>query len=205
MFEYLLQQVWVLYHLSHCALSAVPLKIQTISPCYESVRVCFDILRLPPQSCSPAGEVSRLSHSRELIRADSPAVCISLMSQTGPPRCRGMFRGITSPTVLCHKEPARASKAPYKGLCNANNPHWWYFACSSLVLYGIRKVVFCVPKPQVGGFGCPSWFIYGIRLLAKQFLGTFLDIEVDQSEVRCLELCLYGIKELTTQISTTDP
>ena len=42
-------------------------------------------------------------------------------------------------------------------------------------------MVFCVPKPQVGGFGCPSWFIYGIRLLAKQFLGTFLDIEVDQS------------------------
>ena len=47
--------------------------------------------------------------------------------------------------------------------------------------------------------------LYGIILLAKQFLGTFLDIEVDQSEVRCLELCLYGIKELTTQISTTDP
>ena len=44
-------------------------------------------------------------------------------------------------------------------------------------------MVFCVPKPQVGGFGCPSWFIYGIRLLAKQFLGTFLDIEVDQSAV----------------------
>ena len=23
--------------------------------------------------------------------------------QTGPPRCRGMFRGIASPAVLCHK------------------------------------------------------------------------------------------------------
>ena len=23
-------------------------------------------------------------------------------NQTGPPRCRGMFRGIASPAVLCH-------------------------------------------------------------------------------------------------------
>ena len=96
-------------------------------------------------------------------------------------------------------------KPPTRGFGTQNTPIGGYFACSSLVLYGIRIVVFCIPKPQVGGFGCPSWFIYGIRLLAKQFLGTFLDIEVDQSEVRCLELCLYGIKELTTQISTTDP
>ena len=28
----------------------------------------------------------------------------------------------------------------------------------------------------------PELVLYGIRLLAKQFLGTFLDIEVDQSE-----------------------
>ena len=34
-------------------------------------------------------------------------------NQTGPPRCRGLFLGIASPAVLCHKEPARASKAPY--------------------------------------------------------------------------------------------
>ena len=33
--------------------------------------------------------------------------------QSGPPRCRGLFRGIASPAVLCHKEPARTSKAPY--------------------------------------------------------------------------------------------
>ena len=35
------------------------------------------------------------------------------LQQTGPPRCRGLFRGIASPAVLGHKEPARASKAPY--------------------------------------------------------------------------------------------
>ena len=150
------------------------------------MRVCCDILRLSPQTCSPAGETSRLSHSRELIRADSPAVCISLMSQTGPPRCRGMFRGITSPTVLCHKEPARASKAPYKGLCNANNPHWWYFACSSMVLYGIRapikgpfhawKPIILMPQrtseeqeiPPNGGI----LVLYGIRLLTPASLGN---------------------------------
>ena len=28
------------------------------------------------------------------------------LRQTGLPRCRGLFHGITSPTVLCHKEPA---------------------------------------------------------------------------------------------------
>ena len=33
--------------------------------------------------------------------------------QSGPPRCRGLLRGIASPALLCHKEPARASKAPY--------------------------------------------------------------------------------------------
>ena len=36
--------------------------------------------------------------------------------------------------------------------------------------------VFCVPKPLV------ELVLYGIRLLAKQFLGTVLDIEVDQSD-----------------------
>ena len=67
----------------------------------------------------------------------------------------------------------------------------WVFACSSLVLYGIRdrwlpctersyyrrpyaiknqrrsskdpSRGLCVPKPLVGGFGCPSWFF-----MAKQ-------------------------------------
>ena len=32
---------------------------------------------------------------------------------SGPPPCPGLFRGVASPPVLCHKEPARASKAPY--------------------------------------------------------------------------------------------
>ena len=27
--------------------------------------------------------------------------------QAGPLRCRGLFRGIASPAVLCHKEPVR--------------------------------------------------------------------------------------------------
>ena len=34
---------------------------------------------------------------------------------------------------LCHKEPARSKQNTPLG-------------------------VFCVPKPLVGGFGCPSWF-----------------------------------------------
>ena len=43
-----------------------------------------------------------------------------------------------APAVLCHKEPARASKAPRGGFGTQNTPIGWYFACSSLVLYGIR-------------------------------------------------------------------
>ena len=45
-----------------------------------------------------------------------------------------------APAVVCHKEPVRASKAPYYGLWNAKYPHCigGYFACSSLVLYVIR-------------------------------------------------------------------
>ena len=31
----------------------------------------------------------------------------------GPPRCRGLFRRVTTPVILCHKELPRASKAPY--------------------------------------------------------------------------------------------
>ena len=42
------------------------------------------------------------------------------------------------------------------------------------------------PKPPLGALALELWMpelvLYGIRLLAKQFLGTFLDIEVDQSE-----------------------
>ena len=30
-----------------------------------------------------------------------------VIKQTGPPPCRGLFRGIASPPVLCHKEPAK--------------------------------------------------------------------------------------------------
>ena len=39
-----------------------------------------------------------------------------IIYQTGPPRCRGLLRGIASPAILCHKEPARASKAPLGAL-----------------------------------------------------------------------------------------
>ena len=38
-----------------------------------------------------------------------------LSSETGPPRCRGLFRGIASPAILCHKEPARGIQSPLLG------------------------------------------------------------------------------------------
>ena len=40
-------------------------------------------------------------------------------------RSRGLFRGVASPAILCHKEPTRASQAGF-------------LACSSLILYGKR-------------------------------------------------------------------
>ena len=53
-----------------------------------------------------------------------------ILHQCCPPPCRGLFRGVAMPAAVCHKEPARVSKAPYKGLC------------FSLVLYdGIRAPI----------------------------------------------------------------
>ena len=39
-------------------------------------------------------------------------------------------------------------------------------------------------KSLLGGFGYNKLVLYGIRLLAKQFLGTILIIEVDQSATK---------------------
>ena len=37
----------------------------------------------------------------------------------------------------------------------------------------------------------PELVLYGIRLLAKQFLGTVLDMEVDQSELQSSQQSQY--------------
>ena len=48
------------------------------------------------------------------------------------PRCRGLFRGIASPAVFCHKKPARVSKTPLLRALGRKIPPL------GLVLYGIR-------------------------------------------------------------------
>ena len=80
-------------------------------------------------------------------------------------------------------------KPPTRGFGTQNTPIGGYFACPSLVLYGIRapiigpfrawkppilipRGVFCVPKPLVGGFGCDELVLYGIRELAPATLWT---------------------------------
>ena len=46
------------------------------------------------------------------------------------------------------------------------------------------------------GFGCDELVLYGIRLLAKQLLGTVLDMEVDQAAADWSgEVCLDGSQE----------
>ena len=54
---------------------------------------------------------------------------------------RGYFRGLATPALLCHIEPARSKQNTPLG-------------------------VFCAPKPLVGGFGCDELVLYGIRELA---------------------------------------
>ena len=64
--------------------------------------------------CS-GGSVSAWSAWQDIITQDYQVYCLPgvAVEQTGPPRCRGVVRGIATPALLCHKEPARASKAPY--------------------------------------------------------------------------------------------
>ena len=102
---------------------------------------------------------------------------VEVLVQSGPPSCRGLFWGIASSAVLCHKE-----RAKYK---IQNTPIGGYFACSSLVLYVIRIVGFhgsiSRSKAPSRGLWMPELVLYGIRLLAKEFLWAVFDIEVDQS------------------------
>ena len=45
-----------------------------------------------------------------------------------------------APAILCHKEPARRIQSPLLGALERKIPQGGYFACSSLVLYGIREL-----------------------------------------------------------------
>ena len=47
-------------------------------------------------------------------------------------------RVLLAPALLCHKEPARRIQSPLLGALERKIPLGGYFACSSLVLYGIR-------------------------------------------------------------------
>ena len=48
-------------------------------------------------------------------------------------------------------------------------------------------------KAPSRGLWMPELVLYGIRLLAKQFHGTFLDIEVDQSALRSTSSIIWTI------------
>ena len=51
------------------------------------------------------------------------------------------FRVLLAPALLCHKEPARRIQSPLLGALERKIPLGGYFACSSLVLYGIRAPI----------------------------------------------------------------
>ena len=64
---------------------------------------------------------------------------------------------LLAPALLCHKEPARASKAPLLGPFRAWKPPIPY-AIKNQRGASRDPLGLCVPKPLVGGFGCPRWF-----------------------------------------------
>ena len=71
-------------------------------------------------------------------------VCL-LQVQTGPSTCRALFRGVTTPAVLWHKEPAWTSLPSFLPYAIKNQrgaskiPLVWGFGCDVLVLDGIKK------------------------------------------------------------------
>ena len=71
-----------------------------------------------------------------------------IIKQSGPPRWRGLFRGIAWPAILCHKEPASSKQ---------NNPQ-----CNGGILRS---------KARSRGIWMPELVLYGIRLLAPASLG----------------------------------
>ena len=60
-----------------------------------------------------------------------------VLEQTGPTRCQGLIRGIATPALLCHKEPARRIQSTLLGALERKIPplHWggilfaprWFF------------------------------------------------------------------------------
>ena len=66
---------------------------------------------------------------------------------------------LLAPALLCHKEPARRIQSPLLRALERKIPLGGYFACSSLVLYGIRVPIinpFCAGKPPIQATPRPS-------------------------------------------------
>ena len=70
-----------------------------------------------------------------------------LVQSSGPPRCRGLFRGFAPPAVLCHKEPVGGFGCPSCNRASVIGPFRAW-----------KPTILSVPNLLVGGFGCPSWF-----------------------------------------------
>ena len=61
-----------------------------------------------------AAPVSAPQTWRDSSEYNSPAIAIH-WHQCGPSGCRGLFRGVAPPALLCHKEPARRIQSPLLG------------------------------------------------------------------------------------------
>ena len=79
-------------------------------------------------SALPASTWAVVHTNIMVSRADS---WLSILTKNlMPPRCRGLFRGVATPAVLCHKEPPRHKREASKVEVGGFGCRW--------VLYGIR-------------------------------------------------------------------
>ena len=104
-------------------------------------RWCFTVqrLRLPQSRENLAGNFNTFYYSK-LCNAETSITVWSTLIGRGMSRLGSHWsRLLLAPAILCHKEPARRIQSPLLGALERKIPLplGWYFACSSLVLYGI--------------------------------------------------------------------
>ena len=101
--------------------------------------------------------------------------------QCGPFQCRGLFRGVAPPALLCHKKPARCiTKSPFLGaffLLLAGS--LWHkdswLPCMERIYYRSLKIQRKARNAPSRGFRCLELVLYGIRVLVEQFFGSNIE------------------------------
>ena len=117
------------------AVGEVPVFVAARTPCAATAKSfagalveilgCEETVGAAVGSVQPGSGVTRAENS------------LHHLTQTGPPPCRGLFPDIATPAVLCLKYQLGHPKPSTRRFGSQNTPYSGYFACSSLVLYGL--------------------------------------------------------------------